>query len=312
MRIGVIGLGDIAKKAYLPVIASMQGVTPILCTRNKKALNQLANMYRINEYYENLLDLIESGLDAAMVHSNTASHSEIVNRLLLKGIPTFVDKPLSYSIEETRAIVDVAIRKNTLLFVGFNRRYAPLIANIGTAHIVQLSLEKNRPYLPSDPRTFIYDDFIHVVDTLRFLSPSAAEYLDVWTYQESTQLASIQAHWQSGSTLVTAMMNRVSGTDKESLNVHGNKQSWQIRRLTEGVFCSLKEQKRLGFDDWRSTLYKRGFVDMLDEFVRLAKVGRANTEQLEDILATHELCEQILKKSTNVSSSQQKVPGKKL
>lgn len=34
MRIGIIGLGDIAQKAYLPVLSKKEGIELVLCTRN--------------------------------------------------------------------------------------------------------------------------------------------------------------------------------------------------------------------------------------------------------------------------------------
>ncbi|MEF1307816.1 gfo/Idh/MocA family oxidoreductase, partial [Vibrio owensii] len=34
MKIGIIGLGDIAQKAYLPVITQLPNVELVFCTRN--------------------------------------------------------------------------------------------------------------------------------------------------------------------------------------------------------------------------------------------------------------------------------------
>ena len=53
-RIALIGLGDIAKKAYLPIIANHSKITPILCTRNTEVLKELSNQYRINETYSSV------------------------------------------------------------------------------------------------------------------------------------------------------------------------------------------------------------------------------------------------------------------
>jgi len=50
MRIALIGLGDIAQKAYLPLLASDERVTPLLCTRSPAVLDKLARQYRIAEW----------------------------------------------------------------------------------------------------------------------------------------------------------------------------------------------------------------------------------------------------------------------
>ena len=42
MRVGIIGLGSIAKKAYLPVVTVTPSVTPVLVSRNPRTLTEVA------------------------------------------------------------------------------------------------------------------------------------------------------------------------------------------------------------------------------------------------------------------------------
>ena len=93
MRIALIGLGDIAQKAYLPLLASDERVTPLLCTRSPAVLDRLARQYRIAECFTELGDLLASRPDAVMIHAATAVHLELAAQCLRAGIPTFVDKP---------------------------------------------------------------------------------------------------------------------------------------------------------------------------------------------------------------------------
>lgn len=90
MRIAIIGLGDIAQKAYLPIVTNHAKVEPILCTRNTKTLKRLAIQYRINETYSDVDELIRNNVDAAMIHSSTDSHFLLVSKLLNAEIPVFV------------------------------------------------------------------------------------------------------------------------------------------------------------------------------------------------------------------------------
>ena len=67
MKIGIIGLGDIAQKAYLPVLAEKEGIELVLCTRNKQTLDRLGHKYRINDTVQTVDELLEkNGLYAAM------------------------------------------------------------------------------------------------------------------------------------------------------------------------------------------------------------------------------------------------------
>lgn len=303
MRVGLIGLGDIAQKAYLPVVANYPGITPVLCTRNPETLAYLKGKYRISETYTSTNSLIDSGIDAAMLHSNTESHPEIVETLLNKNIPVFVDKPLSYQIDDTERLLNLANQKNLTLFVGFNRRYAPLINAIHESDPTHIRLQKNRANLPAIPRVFILDDFIHVIDTLRHLSTGNSPITDwqdiqVNSYFRGDLLANIQVQWRSNNTLLTGSMNRICGVTEEQLEFFGQEQMWRIQSLSHGWHHRSQGKAELGFNDWQQTLYKRGFVDMVQAFIEQVTHNQIPDNQAEDILITHQLCEQVLNQIT--------------
>lgn len=297
MRIGMVGLGDIACKAYLPVVASHAEVTPLLCTRNNERLAALARQYRVNETFTQLDDLIAARPDAVMIHSATESHAAFTRALLEQGIPVFVDKPLSYQLHETEALLELAAAKRTSLTLGFNRRHAPLIQPLGRCEqLVQAHLQKNRKRWPADPRVFIYDDFIHVLDTLRYLAPAEIANLQVHAYGSSGELAAVQVQWRSGRSLLTGSMNRICGQTAERLEVFAEDYKWQIDNLAQGVsFSSViqPESTLSSFSDWDSTLYKRGFVTMFAAFLAQLQAGKHS--DYADILATHALCERVVK-----------------
>ena len=47
MRVGCIGLGDIAQKAYLPVLMARPGLEPHLHTRTAATLQRVGDTYRV-------------------------------------------------------------------------------------------------------------------------------------------------------------------------------------------------------------------------------------------------------------------------
>lgn len=295
MRIAMIGLGDIACKAYLPVVASHADITPILCTRNSARLAQLMQQYRIGESCTDVNALFALKPDAVMIHSNTESHAHLATQCLNAGIPTFIDKPLSYHLSECEALLNLAAQKNIPVAVGFNRRCAPLIQPLAQqASSTQIILQKNRVNLPDKPRVFIYDDFIHVLDTLRFLAPGAPDNLQFFAQGNGGLLAAIQVHWQQEGRSLTGSMNRISGVAEERLEFFAAQQKWQIDHLASGVHWQDNTMRPLGFSDWESTLYKRGFATMVNNWV--AQVSRQSMGNHEDILATHALCETLVQR----------------
>jgi len=313
MRIAMIGLGSIACKAYLPLVATHQQITPLLCTRNSEKLQALSQQYRIEETYQSVAELLAAGVDAVMIHSTTDSHFALTKQFLQAGIAVFVDKPLSYSLAESEQLLNLAAQKNLPLFVGFNRRYAPLIQPLSSIPAVQVLWQKNRVNLPNFPRVFVLDDFIHLLDGLRYLAPvseTVAHDLQVFSYRQGDKLGALRVQWQSGDCLLSASMNRLSGMAEERLEFYGFGQGsndeksggknggekWQIENLNRGYHYRAGTEMRLGFNDWDATLHKRGFTAMLEAWLDAVRLGTSDSARLDDIRATHALCEQVINK----------------
>lgn len=296
MRIALIGLGDIAQKAYLPVMTSQPHIEPILCTRNPDVLESLAAKYRIRECYRSIDEAIAAGIDGAMIHSATSSHFELAKKLLIAGVAVFVDKPLSDSLAEVEQLLDLAAQKNLPLFVGFNRRFAPLIEPLSRIDKpLQVLWQKNRVAQPAAARTFVFDDFIHVLDGLRFLSPSGVvDDLQINSQFQGELLAAVKVQWRSQGALLTGSMNRVSGLVDERLELFADGEKWQLDGLTQGHHYQQGASTRLNFSDWHSTLYKCGFETMLQQWVDVVKSGICDHAQLRDIHDSHFLCERVV------------------
>ena len=295
MKIGLIGLGDIAQKAYLPVMSTKEGVELILCTRNKETLNKLSSMYNIKETAQTVDELIEKGIDAAFVHAATKAHVEIAEKLLKNGINVYVDKPIGYTYEESKKVVDLAKENGKILMVGFNRRFAPMYKNLKTQGLPSnIILQKNRTFSPADAREFIFDDFIHVVDTLRFLLPGEIEDINMKKLEKNGLLYSVTIELTSKGCNAIGIMNRDSGINEEVLEFITSGHKWRVRDLNEMVHYSDGHEEVIRFNDWDHVLYRRGFYQITDHFIDSVKEKREPTPSAYDSLITHEILEKIV------------------
>lgn len=294
-------MGDIAQKAYLPVI-SKKTIECHLCSRNEDTLRQVAQSYRFNNIHSNLDSLINSGIQAAFVHSATSSHVEIVEKLLNNNIHVYVDKPLTYDLQSSAKLIAFAEERKRILMVGFNRRYAPAYRQLKTvADHNMIVMQKNRVSLPGDVRTFVFDDFIHVVDTLLYFFPHPIDKVTVSGRKKANMLhhAVIQLTSSTGVTAI-GIMNRDSGATEEILEVFSPDSKMVAHDVADVFIHRNKQIIKTGTDDWTSTLHKRGFEQIVDDFLIAVEKGVQPQVSMQEHLSTHELCEEIVEKLNTI------------
>ncbi|WP_405655371.1 Gfo/Idh/MocA family protein [Streptomyces sp. RK9] len=294
MKVGCIGLGDIAQKAYLPVLAAQPGVELHLQTRTPATLERVAAVHHVpgERRHTDLDSLLAQGLDAAFVHAPTAVHPEIVGRLLEAGVATYVDKPIAYELAESERLVDLAEERNVSLAVGFNRRYAPGYAQCVEHPRELILMQKNRVGLPEDPRTMVLDDFIHVVDTLRFLVPGQIDDVSVRGRVENGLLEHVVLQLGGAGFTAIGVMNRLSGSTEEVLEVSGQDTKRQVLNLADVVdHKGQPTVRRRG--DWVPVARQRGIEQVVLAFLDSVRAGKVLSAR--DALASHELCERVVR-----------------
>lgn len=293
MKVGCIGLGDIAQKAYLPVLTTLPGTELHLQTRTPATLARVGEAHHVprERRHADLDSLLAQGLDAAFVHAPTSAHAEIVTRLLEAGVPTFVDKPLAYELADSERLVTLAEERGTSLAVGFNRRFAPAYAQCLEHPRDLILMQKNRVGLPEDARTLVLDDFIHVVDTLRFLLPGLVEHTDVRTRTREGLTHHVVLQLSGDGFTAIGMMNRMNGSTEETLEVSGQDTKRAVHHLAEIVdHKGQPSVRRRG--DWVPVARQRGIEQCVLTFLDAVRAGK--TLSARDALATHELCERVV------------------
>lgn len=298
MKVGCIGLGDIAQKAYLPVLATRPGLELHVHTRTPATLARVADSLHLpaGQRHTDLSELLAQDLDAAFVHAPTQAHPEIVTRLLEAGVATYVDKPIAYELADSERLVKLAEERNTSLAVGFNRRYAPGYAQCADHPRELILMQKNRIGLPEQPRTMILDDFIHVVDTLRFLAPGPVDDVTVRARVENGLLHHVVLQLAGEGFTALGVMNRLSGSNEEILEVSGQDTKRQVVNLAEVIDHKGQPTiRRRG--DWVPVARQRGIEQVVLAFLDAVRAGKVLSAR--DALATHELCERVVRAVTD-------------
>ncbi len=295
LKIGVIGLGDIAQKAYLPVLCNKE-LELHLYTRDLEKLFRIGRQYRFQNLHQSFESILNSGIQAAFVHTSTGSHVEIIQMLLMNNIHVYVDKPVTYDYASSKCLLQLAESRNLMLMVGFNRRYAPAYRELKQLKDPNMVImQKNRVSLPGDIRTFVFDDFIHVVDTLNYLFPYPVKELIVKGMKKGDLLyyVVVQMIADNGA-IAVGIMNRDAGVIEEKVEVFSSAEKRTALNLSTVHVQTDRNDTTKVMGDWDTMLYRRGFEQIIEDFLQAVKSGGTPQFTAEDSLLTHQYCEEIV------------------
>ncbi|MWV45095.1 gfo/Idh/MocA family oxidoreductase [Paenibacillus sp. HJL G12] len=301
-RVAMVGIGDIAQKVYLPLLAHHDHAEVVgVMSRSEETVRRTTERFRFQHGTTDLNAMLSWNVDAVFVHSPTAAHYGIVKACLENGLPVYVDKPLSDDLSECRKLAALAETKGQLLAVGFNRRFAPMYQEAkawmeAAGGFDQMTALKHRTRQQSGSgRDTVFDDLIHVLDLLVWLG---GDYKLV--QQQLTQDKEGRMLHASGVLGFKDMrfgsygMARQTGTDLEKLELHGGGRSAEVVNLEQAVFHEkggLPVTKTFG--SWDTILERRGFAGAVNHFLECIETPESCSIRADLVMNSHELAARI-------------------
>ncbi len=301
LRIGVVGLGSIAQKAYLPILSQASdwtlegGFSP-----NQLRAQPLCDSYRFRCYSQ--LDTLAQACDAVFVHSSTDSHFAVITQLLNADVHVYVDKPLAATVEQAEQLVALAQRKGKTLMVGFNRRFAPLYMQLksqlrSSTGPASIRFDKHRSDSvgPHDAAFTLLDDYLHVVDTALWLAEGQCRLIDgqIATNAQG-QLLYAEHQFSAANARITTSMHRRAGTQREAVQAvidGGWYQVSDMRVWQQETAAGIGEQPIAG---WQSTLAQRGFEGAVRHFIDCVSNQTVPQTSGEQALVAQRVIERLL------------------
>ncbi|MFC5449638.1 Gfo/Idh/MocA family protein [Paenibacillus aestuarii] len=301
-RIGIIGLGDIAQKVYLPLLSANEQVEIVgLMSRAETTVERMKAQYRVRFGTTDLYELLDQGVDAVFIHSPTPTHFNLAMRCLERGVAVYVDKPLSYEWEQSVEMAAFAEKRGVLLAAGFNRRFAPLYIEAKawlkeTGGFDYCAAVKHRLKQQGfGAKETMYDDLIHMLDLLLWLGEEPYEVnASQQQVDEDGRLLHASGSLSFGNAVGTYSMVRLAGTDLERVELHGSGRSVEITNLESGIFYEKGAMPRLrNFGSWDSVLARRGFAQVVDHFLQTMDHPEQCSIRADLVLDSHRLVERL-------------------
>jgi predicted dehydrogenase len=129
LRVGVIGLGEVAQVVHLPVLESLPDLYRVtaVCDISATLRDLVGDRYRVEHRYDDVAEMVREtpSLDCVLVLNSDEYHTESVVTALGAGLHVLVEKPMCLSPREAEEILAARDRSGRIVMVGYMRRFAP-------------------------------------------------------------------------------------------------------------------------------------------------------------------------------------------
>ncbi len=131
-QISIIGAGNYARAVLIPALAETKASLHTLVSEKGLNAAQLGRKFKFSYASSEPFEVIEDDAsDAIVIATQHNFHAQQVVAALKAGKSVFCEKPLCLTLDECEHIRSATLeRPDQILMVGFNRRYAPFVADI--------------------------------------------------------------------------------------------------------------------------------------------------------------------------------------
>ncbi len=128
IRVGVIGLGEVAQVVHLPVLASLPELFEVraVCDISPLLVQQVGDRFGVPHRFASASELVAAAdLDAVLVLNSDEYHADCVVEALQHGLHVLVEKPMCLSPREAERVIAARDSSGRTVMVGYMRRFAP-------------------------------------------------------------------------------------------------------------------------------------------------------------------------------------------
>ena len=181
MRIGLAGVGRIGA-FHAETLRDLSDVDEVVVADlDADAARAVADRLGVG-FAESPAALLDSGIDGFVITTATPGHAPLLRLGVAAGVPTFCEKPVASTLEETMELAKLASAATVPVHVGFQRRFdqgyqrarqAVAHGELGFLHSVRAMTHDQSPphpaYIPTSGGLF-RDCSIHDFDIIRYVT----------------------------------------------------------------------------------------------------------------------------------------------
>ncbi|GER85239.1 oxidoreductase [Thermogemmatispora aurantia] len=264
LRVAVVGAGSMGWN-HLRVLQELEDSVQLVAVAetNPSALQRAVQRFHIAGYsdYRQMLDEQRPELVAVVVPTHL--HCEVAAFALDLGLNVLVEKPLTSTVEEAEALIELARQRDVRLAVGHIERFNPAVTevkrrlNAGTlGRIFHLHARRIGPFPPRIRDVGVTLDLAsHEIDTMRYLVDAEISQVSAQIQQhihrtcEDLLLGLLRF---SNDALGVLDVNWLTPTKVRELTITGEKGMFLLNYLTQDVFFYENDYSPTSWDALRS------------------------------------------------------------
>lgn len=253
-KIGIVGLAHVHAEAYARILMDIPGVAFVGVSEHAGVLRERWSADVGGDVFTDHDAMIASGLDAAIVCTQTSDHLEVVEQLADAHVDVLCEKPLATNLTDARTLVDVCTQAQIQLMTAFPMRFSPpLIQGAGSIAEGRIGsvlgfTGTNNGRIPTDHAAWfadpvaagggaVMDHTVHLADIMRWwLGGEAVE-----VYAEINHVIHPEAQVETGGIVTITFDSGVIATIDCSWSRPDSYPTWgglSIEAVgTEGVFA---------------------------------------------------------------------------
>jgi predicted dehydrogenase len=242
MRIGVVGVGKLGEfhtRLLRDISAESKGIQLSgVFDMNPERAAEISQKYSVRCFTS--IDEIAPDCDAAVIAATTSAHYRIAKQLLLAGVPLFIEKPITATLEEADELIRIEQDMNLRIQVGHIERFNPALqaveAYIGEPMYIQAERLTGFSRRVTDV-SVVLDLMIHDIDLVLSLIKSDIKRISasgVKVFSNELDMATARLEFMNGATAnVTA--SRLSRSKVRKIRFFGrHPKSYASLDLTTG------------------------------------------------------------------------------
>jgi virulence factor len=274
IKTAIIGLGDIARKAYLPILTQNPELELFIHSRTPERVHQIQKKYHIQNATCSFDDILNWQPNVVFILTPPSLHAPMAERFLSMGVDVFLEKPATTSSGDTLRLAEVAQKNKRVLMVGMNRRFAPInlqAKKMWEERSVSLAYFEKHRAKPMHPNLFVHvnEEWIHTIDLMRFFCGEARAIETIFRDNgQYVQNAMCRLELDNGAdAFLMGCMSAAGWQERYTLEGGGASLRIEAFECLEWNSGNCHQVVRQGYDrEWRPSLEARGFVGEIDHF----------------------------------------------